>query len=104
MTQEKPKQEMIIEELCGRNGGKRTFSLTPTSSFDLDIEKVTKIAKDKGFKVENQGELGLSMRTNELSISFLKKGSAVVVGTKNENDAITLYKELLARKAVVGSH
>ncbi len=102
--EETPKQEMIIEELCGRNGGKRTFSLTPTSSFDLDIEKVTKIAKDKGFKVESQGELGLSMRTNELSISFLKKGSAVVVGTKNEVDAISLYKELLARKAVVESH
>ena len=27
-----PKQEMIIEELCGRNRGKRTFSLTPTGS------------------------------------------------------------------------
>ena len=25
-----PKKEMIIEELCGRNQGKRTFSLTPT--------------------------------------------------------------------------
>jgi len=102
--EEAPKQEMIIEELCGRNGGKRTFSLTPTSSFDLDIEKVTKIAKDKGFRVENQGELGLSMRTNELSISLLKKGSAVVVGIKDEDDAITLYKELLGRKTVVESH
>ena len=102
--EETPKQEMIIEELCGRNGGKRTFSLTPTSSFDLDIEKITKIAKDKGFKVENQGELGISMRTNDLSVSFLKKGSAVLVGSKDEQDAIALYKELLGRKAVNGSH
>jgi len=102
--EEAPKQEMIIEELCGRNGGKRTFSLTPTSSFDLDIEKVTKIAKDKGFRVENQGELGLSMRTNDQSVSILKRGSAVVVGTKNEVDAISLYKELLGRKALVESH
>ena len=102
--EETPKQEMIIEELCGRNGGKRTFSLTPTSSFDLDVEKVTKIAKDKGFKVENQGELGISMRTNDLSVSFLKKGSAVLVGSKDEQDAIALYKELLGRKAVAESH
>jgi len=101
---ESPKQEMIIEELCGRNRGKRTFSLTPTSSFDLDVEKVTKIAKDKGFTVENQGELGISMRTNDLSVSFLKKGSAVLVGAKDEQDAIALYKELLGRKAVVESH
>jgi len=103
-SEETPKQEMIIEELCGRNGGKRTFSLTPTSSFDLDVAKLTKIAEDKGFKVENQGELGLSMRTNELSVSFLKKGSAVVVGTKDENGAISLYRELLGRKAIVESH
>jgi len=102
--EETPKQEMIIEELCGRNGGKRTFSLTPTSSFDLDIEKITKIAKDKGFKVENQGELGISMRTNDLSVSFLKKGSAVLVGSKDEQDAVALYKELLGRKAVAESH
>ena len=103
-SEETPKQEMIIEELCGRNGGKRTFSLTPTSSFDLDVAKLTKIAEDKGFKVENQGELGLSMRTNELSVSFLKKGSAVVVGAKDENGAVTLYRELLGRKAIVESH
>jgi len=103
-SEETPKQEMIIEELCGRNGGKRTFSLTPTSSFDLDVAKLTKIAEDKGFKVENQGELGLSMRTNELSVSFLKKGSAVVVGTKDENGAVALYRELLGRKAIVESH
>jgi len=102
--EETTKQEMIIEELCGRNGGKRTFSLSPTSSFDLDVEKVTKIAKDKGFKVENQGELGISMSTNDLSVSFLKKGSAVLVGSKDEQDAITLYKELLGRKAVAESH
>ena len=96
-----PKQEMIIEELCGRHGGKRTFSLTPTSSFDLDIDKITRIAKDKGFKVEKQGDLGFSMITNDLSVSFLKRGSAVLIGAKDENEALSLYKELLGRNAVV---
>jgi hypothetical protein len=28
--------------------------------------------------------------------SFMKKGSAVVVGPKDEADAVSLYKELLA--------
>ena len=91
------KEELILEELCGRNHGKRTFSITPTSIFDLDVNTVTSIAKEKGFRVENQGELGLSMRTDDLSVSFMKKGSAVIVGPKDEKDAISLYNELLGK-------
>ena len=92
------KEELILEELCGRNRGKRTFSITPTDTFDLDVHVVTSIAKEKGFLVDNQGDLGLSMRTDELSVSFMKKGSAVVVGPKNESDAISLYKTLLGKE------
>ena len=94
------KKELILEELCGRNRGKRTFSITPTDIFDIDVEKITSAAKERGFTVDNQGDLGLSMRTNDLSVSFMKKGSAVVVGPKDEEDAISLYKELLGRKIV----
>ncbi len=54
-----PKQELIIEELCGRNRGKRTFSITPTQKFEIDADKITTLAKDLEFRVENQGELGL---------------------------------------------
>jgi len=93
-----PKEELILEELCGRNRGKRTYSITPTGTFDLDTNKVTIIAKKQGFIVENLGNLGLSMRTNDLSVSFMKKGSAVIVGSKDENDAISLYKSLLGRE------
>ena len=48
--------------------------------------------------MENQGDLGLSMRTNDLSVSFMKKGSAVVVGPKDESDAVSLYKSLLGKE------
>ncbi len=95
-----PKEELILEELCGRNRGKRTFSITPTEIFDVNVNTVTRIAKEKGFIVENQGNLGLSMRTSELSVSFMKKGSAVVVGPKDEEEAITLYKNLLGKEIV----
>lgn len=93
-----PKEELILEELCGRSRGKRTYSITPTETFDLDANKVTVLAKNQGFIVENLGDLGLSMRTNDLSVSFMKKGSAVIVGPKDENDAISLYKSLLGRE------
>ncbi|MCH9658855.1 ThiF family adenylyltransferase [archaeon] len=95
------KEELILEELCGRNRGKRTYSITPTETFDLNVDAVTVVAKQKGFIVENQGSLGLSMRTNELSVSFMKKGSAVVVGPKDESDAISLYKSLLDQEIKV---
>jgi len=92
------KEELILEELCGRNRGKRTFSVTPTDTFDLDVNFVTGVAKEKGFLVDNQGDLGLSMRTNDISVSFMKKGSAVIVGPKDESEAISLYKSLLGKE------
>jgi len=94
-AQETRKEELIIEELCGRSGGKRTFSITPTRMVDIDVQKITSNAKTKGFKVQNQGDLGLSMSTDTTYISFLKRGSAIVVGTKDEGAAISLYKTLL---------
>jgi adenylyltransferase/sulfurtransferase len=89
------KEELIIEELCGRSGGKRTFSITPTNMIDIDVQKITNAAQTKGFKVQNQGELGLSMSTDAMYVSFLKRGSAVIVGTKDQDDAIKLYKSLI---------
>ena len=91
------KQELILEELCGRNRGKRTYSVTPTDIFDVDVKSVTTLAKEKGFIVDNQGDLGLSLRTNDLSVSLMKKGSAVIVGTKDEEDTVSLYKSLLVK-------
>src|SRR3989344_251067 len=94
------KDELLVEELCGRNRGKRTFSITPTT-FQLDMSKVSNTAKNSGFKVENLGELGLSLRTNDLSINFMKRGSAIVIGTKDEKDAVSLYKNLLGLRASI---
>ena len=98
---EKPKEELILEELCGRNKGKRTFSITPTYSVTLNVDDITSTAKEKGFVVENLGDLGLSMRTNDLSVSFMKRGSAVLVGPKDEKEATSLYKDLLGVKSII---
>ena len=99
--QEKAKEELILEELCGRNRGKRTFSITPTYRVKLDVDAVTSVARERGFTVENLGDLGLSLRTNDLSVSFMKSGSAVLVGPKDENEATALYKELLGTKPTI---
>ena len=99
--QEKPKEELILEELCGRNQGKRTFSITPTYTVELNVDDITSIAKERGFVVENLGDLGLSMRTNDLSVSFMKRGSAVLVGPRDEQEATSLYKDLLGVKSII---
>jgi len=93
--EELPIQELIVEELCGRNRGKRTFSITPTKMIEIDVPKITSMAAEKGFQVQNQGELGLSISSNDIYVSFLKRGSAVIVGEKDENSAIVLYKKLV---------
>jgi len=99
--QEKIREELILEELCGRNKGKRTFSITPTYSVVLNVDQIKSIAKQKQFTVENLGELGLSLRTDELSVSFMKSGSAVIVGARDEKEAIALYNEILGEKQVI---
>lgn len=89
---------LVLEELCGRNRGKRTFAITPPAALDVDLGAISDAARQGGFTVENQGDLGLSLRTDELSVSIMKKGSAVVVGTEDEAGAAKLYNELLGRE------
>ena len=99
--QEIVKEELILEELCGRIRGKRTFSITPTYSVLLNANEITSIGKENGYTVENLGDLGISLRTNDISVSFMKRGSAVVVGAGDEKSAISLYKTLLGTKSLI---
>ena len=96
-AEEIKREELIIEELCGREHGKRTFSITPTQRFNLDVEKMNSIAAKNGFRVHNQGAMGLTVSSDNISASFLKSGSAIVVGAKDESSAVTLYKSFLTR-------
>lgn len=91
------REELILEELCGRNRGKRTFSITPTETFELDMARVSGTAKSMGLVVENRGSMGLSVRNNSLSVSFMKMGSAVIVGAPDEAGAVSLYNSLLGK-------
>ena len=97
--QEKVKEELITEELCGRDKGKRTFSITPTYSVELNVEQITLIGKKMGFVVENLGDLGLSLRTSKLSVSFMKSGSAVIVGASDEMEAVIIYEGFVRHEA-----
>jgi hypothetical protein len=40
--------------------------------------------------------MGLSISSNDIFVSFLKRGSAVIIGEKDEGSAIALYKTLIS--------
>jgi bacteriocin biosynthesis cyclodehydratase domain-containing protein len=90
-------EELIIEELCGRDRGKRTYIVTPSSTLpgSINLTGIVKNAELLGYDVKMRGNLGITaIRTNsnKLSISFLTSGAATIVGAKNEGDALFIYR------------
>ena len=96
---------VIVEELCGRAGGMRTFSLTPApaaagaagSRPSADLDAAAAEARRRGLIVEPLGDMGLSVRSDKISVSIMRHGSAVVVGASDGDEAVRLYNKLLAR-------
>lgn len=93
--EKKADEQLLVEELCGRGRGKRTFSVTPTSPLELDAAAVAAAGKSRGLKSEDLGELGLSLRSGEYSVSIMNRGSAVIVGARDEGEAVSMYRSLL---------
>ena len=89
--------DLLIEELCGRDMGKRTYSITPSRLLEVDIADIGNIASKNGYKIQSKGDMGITIlnKKDKVSISLLKSGAAVIVGAKDEEDAKRIYKELL---------
>jgi molybdopterin-synthase adenylyltransferase len=92
-------QQLIIEELCGRDRGKRTYTVTPAQiSSSLNLLGIEKSAEKLGYTIKTKGELGLTIISNNsdnLSISFMTSGAATIVGAKNEDEALSIYKRFV---------
>ena len=95
-------QELIIEELCGRDRGKRTYTVTPADVTNpLSLLGVEKNAEQLGYTVKNRGKLGITAISDgsereQLSVSFMTTGAATIVGAKNEEDALSIYKRFVS--------
>ena len=92
-------KQLIIEELCGRDRGKRTYTVTPAeNSITLNLNGVEKSAERLGYRIKIKGELGLtviSSNSDNLSISFMSSGAATIVGAKSEEEALSIYKSFV---------
>jgi molybdopterin-synthase adenylyltransferase len=90
-------EELIIEELCGRDRGKRTYTVTPSSTVpaSINLTGIMKNAESLGYDIKMRGNLGItaiSTNASKLSISFLTSGAATIVGAKDEEDALFIYR------------
>jgi adenylyltransferase/sulfurtransferase len=84
--------QLIIEELCGRDRGKRTWTVTPAEPATINLNTVIRNAESLGYQVKTRGNLGITaVNPNRLSVSFLSSGSATIVGAKDEQDAVSIY-------------
>ena len=92
-------KQLIIEELCGRDRGKRTYTVTPSHiSSSLNLLGIEKNAERMGYTIKTKGELGLtimSSNSDNLLISFMTSGAATIVGAKNEDEALSIYKSFV---------
>lgn len=92
-------KQLIIEELCGRDRGKRTYTVTPSLiSTSLNLIGIEKSAEKLGYTIKTKGELGLtimSSNSDNLSISFMTSGTATIVGAKSEDEALSIYKSIV---------
>jgi molybdopterin-synthase adenylyltransferase len=85
--------ELIIEELCGRDRGKRTWTVTPTEPTPINLSTMVKNAESLGYEVKKRGNLGITaVNSGRTSISLLSSGAATIVGAKDEEDAVKIYK------------
>ena len=85
--------KLIIEELCGRDRGKRTWTVTPAEVVPVNLGGIVKNAESLGYQIKTKGNLGITaVNSGRMSVSFLSSGAATIVGAKDEDDAIKIYK------------
>ncbi len=90
-------KELIIEELCGRDRGKRTWTITPTNPVAVNLTGISKRAETLGYQVRTRGNLGITaINDSRMSVSFLSSGAATIVGAKNEEDAVEIYNTFVS--------
>ncbi len=89
-------KELIIEELCGRDRGKRTWTITPANPIPVNLGGISKTAETLGYEVRTRGTLGITAtNSNSMSVSFLSSGAATIVGAKDEEEAVAVYNNFI---------
>ncbi len=90
-----PLKQELVEEVCGRSG-KRVFIVVPRENLQLHMEKVSKLLRESGLKIEISAELGITFRySDQVSASILKSGIAIIEGLNDKNEALDFYEKII---------
>jgi adenylyltransferase/sulfurtransferase len=99
-----PIDEKLVEEQCSRDG-RRTLVITPKKWLQVDMRTAIDNLKTRGFEVEKQGRLGVTITDKKgLTVSLLKTGIAIFQVAPSEESsnirdkAIVLYNNLFVKK------
>ena len=85
-------KKIVVEELCGRDMGKRTFAVTPPHSVQLN--NVLSHAQHYS-TVESKTDMGATILMDSVKIEIMDGGSAIIVGAKDEDDVRSVYSKLI---------
>ncbi len=89
-------EQLFVEELCGRDRGKRTYTVAPFGLSSISLSMIIKNAEHLGYDVTSRGNLGITASGSgvegKVSISILTSGAATIVGATNETDALNIYR------------
>ena len=88
--------QLFVEELCGRDRGKRTYTVAPFGLSSISLSMIIKNAEHLGYDVTSRGNLGITASGSgvegNVSISILTSGAATIVGATSETDALKIYR------------
>lgn len=93
------RDQLFVEELCGRDRGKRTYTVAPYGLSSVSLSAIIRNAENLGFDVTTRGNMGITASASgdggRVSISILTSGAATIVGATSETDALEIYRTLM---------
>ncbi len=85
-------EAVSVEELCGRDMGKRTYAVTPPHAIKLSDVLA---GVEPPAMIQSQSEMGATILFGSATIQIMEGGSAIVVGAKDEEDVRSTYSQVV---------
>jgi adenylyltransferase/sulfurtransferase len=90
----KPIGHELVEDVCGRNG-KRVFFVVPEGILNVDLSYFKGRLVRLGFRLQAEGDLGLTAVLEDVKVSVLGSGVVIVEGLKGREDALEFFHDLI---------